>query len=270
MSEIITGRNPVLEALKASHSLNKILVEKNITRHSTIAEILNLANRQGIPVEYVERTVIEKSAPGNSQGIIAYAAAEKYYTLDDLYRIAAEKNEPPFFVILDGIEDPQNMGAILRTADAAGVHGVIIRSRRAVGLTEGVARASAGAVEYVPVVRVTNLAQTIDELKNQKSKIKSTADSSQLTAEGIWVTGIDMTGTIDFKEADYKTGTAIVVGGEGAGLSRLVREKCDTVVRIPMKGKLYSLNASVAAALAMYEVYRQRREIREKGIGNRE
>ena len=244
MSDIINGKNPILEALKAGRPVNKILVDKNIARHTTIAEILNIAKQQDIPVEFVGRFIIDKeSPPGINQGIIAFIAAKDYVNLEDLYKISQQLDEPPFYVILDGIEDPQNLGAILRTAEATGVHGVIIRSRREVGLTSGVARASAGAVEYVPVARVTNIAQTIEELKRNN----------------IWVVGIDMSGETSYQKVDFKSPTALVIGSEGKGLSDLVRKRCDLLASIPMKGKISSLNASVAAALAMYEVFTQRR-----------
>ena len=218
-------------------------MDKNIARHTTIAEILNIAGQQNIPIEFVARFIIDKeSPPGINQGIIAFIAAKDYVSLDDLYTISREKNEPPFYVILDGIEDPQNLGAILRTAEATGVHGVIIRSRREVGLTSGVARASAGAIEYVPVARVTNIAQAIEELKRNN----------------IWVVGIDMSGDNTYQKVDFKSPTALVIGGEGKGLSELVRKRCDMTASIPMKGKISSLNASVAAALVMYEVFTQR------------
>ena len=251
MPDIITGRNPILEALKAGRPINKILVDKN-ARHSTIAEILNFAKRQGILIEYTTQQAIARQSPTDlNQGVLAFAAAKDYISLDDLFRISAEKNEPPYYVILDGIEDPQNFGAILRTADAAGVHGVIIRERREVGLTAAVARASAGAIEYVPVARVVNITRTIEQLK---------AQSAKLYTGGIWVVGIDMTGNIDYQKVDFKAPTAIVVGGEGQGVSLLVRKHCDIVAHIPMKGKISSLNASVAAALVMYEGFRQRAE----------
>ncbi len=241
MSEIISGRNPVVEAIRSGRPINKILIDKNITRHSLIGEIINLANKRGVPVEYIERQIIERLC-SSSQGIIAYTAAKDYISLVDLLAIPGKKNEPPFFVILDGIEDPQNMGAIIRTAEATGVHGIIIRERRAVGLTEVVGRASAGAIEYVPVARVINIARAIEDL--QKSNI--------------WITGIDMSGDADYQTIDFKDGVAIVIGSEGNGLSPLVRRRCDRVAFIPMKGKISSLNASVAAALVMYQVFRQR------------
>jgi 23S rRNA (guanosine2251-2'-O)-methyltransferase len=241
MSEIIIGRNPIVEALRAGRPINKILIDKNITRHSVIGEIINLAKKRCIPVEYIERQFIER-LDATSQRIVAYTAAKDYIGLEDLLAISDKKSEPPFYIILDGIEDPQNMGAVLRTAEATGVHGVIIRERRAVGLTAAVGRASAGAIEYIPVARVTNIAQVIGELKEHN----------------IWVTGVDMTGDVDYQKIDFKDGTAIVIGGEGSGLSPLVRKRCDRVAFIPMKGKISSLNASVAAALVMYEAFRQR------------
>jgi 23S rRNA (guanosine2251-2'-O)-methyltransferase len=242
MSEILSGRNPILEAIKSGRSINKILIEKT-TRHGVIAEIINLAKQNKIPLEFVDRQAIARILPAASnQGIAAFVAAKDYASLEDLFAITESKQEPALYLILDGLEDPQNFGAILRTADAAGVHGVIIRERREVGLTEAVSRASAGAVEYVPVARVANITNTIEDLKKK----------------GLWITGIDMTGTVSYTNVDYKGPVALVVGGEGQGLSPLVRQHCDNVVRIPMKGKISSLNASVAAAVIIYEVLRQR------------
>jgi 23S rRNA (guanosine2251-2'-O)-methyltransferase len=209
-----------------------------------IAEILNLAKTKGTPVEYVDETVIRRlSFTAASQGIIAYVAPKDYVSLDDLLAISKSKNEAPLYCILDGIEDPGNLGAILRTADAAGFHGIIVREKRAVGLTPIVAKTSAGAIEYVPVCRVVNISQTIEFLKK----------------ENIWVIGIDMAGSVEYTKIDYKIPTAIVIGGEGAGLSDLVRKRCDTIASIPSRGKIASLNASVATAIVMYEAFRQRR-----------
>jgi 23S rRNA (guanosine2251-2'-O)-methyltransferase len=245
MSETIEGRNPVVEALRAGRPINKILLSNNVQRHSTIAEIMNLAHQQGIPLEHVAEQAIRKySITDNIQGVIALTASKDYISLEDLFVISRNKNEAPLYCILDGIEDPQNFGAILRTAEATGFHGVIIRDRRAVGLTSAVARASAGAIEYVPVVRVTNIAQTIDRLKK----------------EAIWVIGIDMSGTQDYIRIDYKLPTAIVIGGEGKGISELVRKRCDSLAHIPMIGKIGSLNASVATALVMYQAFSQRHQ----------
>jgi len=240
---IIEGKNPVIEALKAGRPISRILLERNIRGGNAVDRILRLADAKGIPVEYVDRQVMERPCPaGSSQGVIALAADKKYVSLDGLFALSRERNEPPLYVILDGIEDPHNLGAILRTAEATGVHGVVIRERRAVGLTPAVARASAGAVEYVPVAMVSNISQAV--LAMQKSNV--------------WVTGIDMEGELDYSSVDFKLPTAIVIGGEGKGLSDLVRKRCDFVARIPMRGRIASLNASVAAAVVMYEAVRQR------------
>ncbi len=243
MSEIIEGKNPVLEALRADRPINKILMAKGLKRDTTVTEILDLAREKRIPVEYTDRHVLDRQSPkGASRGVLAHTAAKDYITLDELLAIPQEKGEPALYCVLDGIEDPANLGAILRTAGAAGVHGVIVRTRRAVGLTSAVARTSAGAIEYVPVARVANISRTIETLKEND----------------IWVTGIDMTGTTDYADIDFRLPTAIVIGSEGKGLSQLVRRSCDSLAFIPMKGKVGSLNASVAAALVMYEAFRQR------------
>jgi len=243
MPEIIAGKNPVLEALKAGRPLNKILLSKSIRNDAAINEIIGLARNRGIPVEFLERQAIDRQSLTNiSQGVLAYAASQDYVTLDDLLAIPKKTGEAALFCVLDGIEDPMNLGAILRTAGATGIQGVIVRSRRAVGLTSIVAKASAGAIEYVPVARVANIAETIEMLKKNN----------------IWVTGIDMDGKTDFEKIDFKLPSAIVIGGEGKGLSPLVRKRCDTIARIPMKGQIASLNASVAAAIVMYGAFRQR------------
>ncbi len=243
MSDIIEGRNPVVESLRAGRPINRILLSRNVQRHSIIAEILRLSREQGIPVEYVDDAAIRKySIIGASQGVIALAAAKDYISLDDLLKITKSKQEPALYCVLDGIEDPQNLGAILRTADATGFHGIIVRTRRAAGLTATVAKVSAGAIEYVPVARVTNIAHSLEILK----------------VAGVWTIGIDMHGTRDYTEVDYKMPMAVVIGGEGKGISELVRKRCDILARIPMKGRISSLNASVAAALVMYETFRQR------------
>jgi len=243
MADIIEGRNPVIEALRTGHPINKVLLARNIGLHSAVAEILTLAKSRGIPVEYVERRFIDRlTATFSHQGVIAYASVKEYVDLEDLLTISREKNESPLYCILDGIEDPQNLGAIIRTAAASGTQGVIIRSRRAVGLTATVAKTSAGAVEYVPVARVSNISQAIAALKRN----------------GIWVVGIDQAGEIPYSQVDFKLPTAMVIGSEGRGLSDLVRGRCDSLASIPMLGRITSLNASVAAALVMYEAFRQR------------
>lgn len=243
MADIIEGRNPVIEALKSGRPINKILLARNIGRHSAVAQILQLSQARGIPVEYVARHVIDElSTTSAHQGVVAYAAVKEYVPLEDLLIISRERKEPPLYCILDGIEDPQNLGSIIRTAEASGTDGVIIRSRRAVGLTAAVAKASAGAVEYVPVARVSNISQTIVTIKKSN----------------IWVVGIDTSGAIDYTHVDFRLPTAIVIGSEGKGLSDLVQKRCDYLVSIPMRGKITSLNASIAAALVMYEALKQR------------
>jgi len=245
MTEIIEGKNPVLEALRAGRPVNKIMLARGLKSDTAISEILEKAKSKKIPVEYVARNILDRqSSTGSSRGIIAFAASHDYATLDELLEIPARTGEPALFCILDGIEDPANLGAIIRTAGATGVHGIIVRSRRAVGLTSAVARTSAGAIEYVPVARVANISQAIETLKKN----------------GIWITGIETTGKVDYASVDFSLPSAIVTGGEGRGLSPLVRKHCDTVARIPMKGEISSLNASVAAALVMYQAFRRRME----------
>lgn len=243
MSEIIEGRNPVLEALKASHPINKLLVAAGVDR-SAVTEILQLAEAKQIPVEYLPRQDLDRQSPsGAHQGVIAHAAAADYVALEDLLEIPAQKGEVPLYLVLDGIEDPQNLGAMLRTAEATGVHGVVLRSHRAVGLTSTVAKTSAGAIWYVPVAQVSSIPQALQTLKKHD----------------IWVIGIELSGKMDYTQADYRLPTAIVIGSEGKGLSELVKERCDFLASIPMHGRITSLNASVAAALVMYEAFRQRK-----------
>jgi 23S rRNA (guanosine2251-2'-O)-methyltransferase len=243
VAESIEGRNPVLEALKGHRPISRILLDGSLKTYGTVAEIARLAGERAIPIERVDKRALNAaSLTGAHQGIIAYATAREYLALEDLISVSGERKGHPLYVILDGIEDPQNLGAILRTAEAVGASGVIVRSRRAVGLTPAVARASAGAIEYVPVARVANISQTIDVLKRRN----------------IWVVGIDMAGHMDYTKVDFRPATAIVIGGEGKGLSPLVKKRCDLVASIPMKGRISSLNASVAAAVVLYEALRQR------------
>jgi len=243
MADIIEGKNPVIESLKSSHPISKILLASNIKPGDAVTEILHLARAKGIPVERVTRHIIDKqSLTGANQGVIAYAAAKEYVSLENLLVLSAEKNEPPLYVILDGIEDPRNLGSILRTAYASGIHGVIIRERRAAGLTAVVAKASAGAVWYMPVASVSSIPQTIETLKRNN----------------LWVIGIDRSGEAEYSQMDFKSATAIVIGSEGKGLAQLVRKRCDFMAHIPMRGEITSLNASVAAALVMYEAFKQR------------
>lgn len=244
MSDLLEGRNPVLEALKSGREINKILVANGATEGS-IKQILAMAKEMGIIVQKVERSKLDAmSESDNHQGVIAQVAAYNYSDLDEvLNRVEAEGREP-FVVICDEINDPHNLGSIIRTANAVGVDCVIIPKRRSVGITAVVAKTSAGAIEYVPVCRVSNLNQTIAKLKER----------------GIWVAAADMDGSSEHFKANLKGKMALVVGSEGEGISRLVKENCDFVVRIPMKGAVTSLNASVAASILMYEVFRQRYE----------
>lgn len=243
--KLISGRNPVLEALRSKREMNKIWI--NASGHGNqLDELIALAKRNRVHVQFVPREKLDRlSESTNHQGVIASIAAYNYAELDDLFAIAEERNEQPFFILLDEIEDPHNLGSILRTADCAGAHGVIIPKHRSVGLTTGVAKASTGAIEYVPVVRVGNLAQTMEQLKEK----------------GLWFVGTDAKGEQDFREVDYTGSIGLVIGSEGKGIGRLIKEKCDFLVHLPMAGKVTSLNASVAAALFMYEVVRQRSPI---------
>ena len=242
-SDVIEGRNPVLEALRAGRPINKVLVAQGVGQPAVIADILRLANEAGALVERVDRRDLDHlSVTGKSQGVIALVAMKTYADLDQLLEIGRNRREPPLLILLDGIQDPHNLGAIIRTADGAGVHGVVIPGRRSAGLTASVARSSAGAVEHMPVAQVRNLSNAL----------------ARLGKENVWTVGIDPSGSSDYTEVDYRQATAIVIGAEGKGLSRLVKERCDLLASIPMRGKVSSLNASVAAALVMYEAMRQR------------
>ncbi|XJZ27420.1 23S rRNA (guanosine(2251)-2'-O)-methyltransferase RlmB [Bacillota bacterium Lsc_1132] len=242
--EYIIGKNPVIEALKSERDINKILVAEGSQR-GQMQQITQLAKEANVLVQFVPKKKLDQITDGNHQGVLAYVAAYQYAELDDLFSAAEKKNEPPFFLLLDEIEDPHNLGSIMRTADAVGAHGIIIPKRRAVGLTATVAKASTGAIEYIPVVRVTNMARTIDELKER----------------GIWIAGTDAKGEEDYRRIDGKLPLGLVIGSEGKGMGRLIRDKCDFLIKLPMAGKVTSLNASVAAALLMYEVYRKRHPI---------
>ena len=242
-SEMIAGKNPVLEALRAGREINKLWIAEGVKK-TGIQELIDLAKERGVLVQFVPKQKVDKLAD-NHQGIVASVAAYQYAEIEDLFNAAKGKNEDPFFLILDELEDPHNLGSIMRTADAIGVHGIIIPKRRAVGLTAVVAKASTGAIEHVPVVRVTNLAQTVDELKER----------------GIWIAGTDAKGSADYRKMDATLPLAIIIGSEGKGMARLLKEKCDFLYNLPMVGHVTSLNASVAAALLMYEVYRKRTEL---------
>ena len=230
-SDRIVGRNAVHEALKAEREIDSVWVARG-ERGGTLPMLLALCRDRGIPIKEVD---------------IAFAACKAYATIDELFQNAAAHGAPPFFILCDELEDPHNLGAILRTAEAAGAHGVIIPKRRAVGLTDTVYKASAGAVEYVPVARVTNLTDTVKELKKR----------------GVWVYGLDMDGETWCK-ADLAGAVCVVVGSEGRGIGRLLREQCDQILSLPMSGSINSLNASVACGIVLYEVARQRAGIAAK------
>ena len=232
-SNLLVGRNPIREALKAGRDMEKLLVAKGELIGSA-REIVAMAREQKVIVQEVDRAHLDAMAPGH-QGLIAVVSAYAYKTVDDMLALAKERGEEPFLVILDGVTDPHNLGAIIRSAECAGAHGVIIPERRAVGLTPAAVKASAGAVEYLPVAREVNLTRTIERLKK----------------EGIWIYGTAMNGE-DYRKVDYSGAKALVIGSEGEGMSRLVSESCDKVVTLPMKGKIESLNASVAAGILLY------------------
>jgi len=241
-SELIGGKNPVVEALRSGRELNKIWIAEGLNKKS-IGEILSLAKQSGIIVQAVPKQKLDGMLDVNHQGIIASVAAYSYAELDDLFALAKNRGEDPFFLILDELEDPHNLGSILRTADATGVHGIIIPKRRSVGLTGVVAKASTGAIEHIPVVRVNNLSQTVEELKKA----------------GVWIAGTDARGSQDYRSMDATLPLAIIIGSEGKGMSRILKEKCDFLYHLPMIGHVTSLNASVAASLLMYEVLRKRK-----------
>lgn len=245
--DVLVGRNAVTEALKSGRGINKLWIASG-DREGSVAEIAALAKERGIVVQYVERAKIEALAGGHRhQGVLAYVAPVPYAELEDILKVAEAKGEAPFLVLLDELEDPHNLGALLRTADATGVHGILIPKRRSVSLNATVAKTSAGAVEYVPVARIGNIAQTLKKLKEK----------------GFWVAGADMDGEKAYYEADLTGPLVLVVGSEGKGMSRLTKEACDFIVRMPMVGRINSLNASVAGSILMYESMRQR--LQKKG-----
>lgn len=240
--DIIYGRNPIIEALEAGREVDKILIQDGL-RHSQIGYIRNLAKDRGVVYQFVDKRKLDRMTEGeNHQGVVAYAAAHNYTDLEDILAAAEETGEPTFLVICEGITDPHNLGSIIRTANAAGAHGVIIPKNRSVSLNSVVAKVSAGAIEHTPVARVTNIAQTIELLKKR----------------GLWITGTSLEGTQLCYDSDLTGPIAIVIGSEGEGMSKNVCDKCDFLVKIPMLGKAESLNASVAAGVLLYEAVRQR------------
>lgn len=239
---LIEGRNAVMEALRASTPIDKLYLARGET-DGTLGRLAAAARAQGVVVVDADRRKLDSMSRTHShQGAIAVAAVRAYAQVDDLLAIARERGEPPLLVVCDGLSDPHNLGAVIRTAECAGAHGVILPKRRSAGLTAVVAKTSAGAVSHLPVARVANLPALLDQLKR----------------EGIWVFGTAADGSTGLYEADLKGPAAIVIGSEGAGMGRLVREQCDFLLSIPLRGRVSSLNASTAAAIVLYEAVRQR------------
>lgn len=239
--ELIIGKNPVIEVLNSEREVYSVSILDKLNK-KTADEIYEAAKKRGVTVDRVSRGKLDNLTDGRHQGIVASVEGYDYASLESLFQRAESKDELPFFIILDEIEDPHNLGAILRTADATGAHGVIIPKRRAVGLTQAVAKASAGAIEHIPVVQVTNVVQTINQLKERN----------------VWIVGTSKEGSDDYRTLDGETAIAFIIGNEGKGISRLVLENCDWTVNLPMVGEIPSLNASVATSLLMYEIYRKR------------
>ena len=238
---LIEGRNAVMEAFRAGRPIDKLFV-LNGCQDGAVRSIVREAKKHDTIIQFVEKERLSQlSETGRHQGVVAFAAAYEYSEVEDMLRLAEEKNEDPFLILLDNIEDPHNLGAIIRTANLAGAHGVIIPKRRAVGLTATVAKTSAGALNYTPVAKVTNIVKTMEDLKKK----------------GMWFVCADMGGTTMY-DLNLKGSIGLVIGNEGEGVSRLVRENCDFIASIPMKGDIDSLNASVAAGILAYEIVRQR------------
>jgi len=242
MNQIIAGRKPVIEALKAGSQIDRVVFLQGV-HGSVIDDIKSLAERKGVQVMAVPRQEFrELASHATTQGVVAVILTKQYVEIEDILAIAKERDEKPFVLILDEIEDPQNLGALIRTAEGAGVHGVVIPKHHAASITAAVVKASAGATEHVAVAEVTNIVHTIGELKKMEC----------------WVIGLDADGDKLFSSVDYTTPLALVVGNEGKGIRRLVKEHCDHLVKIPLYGRIASLNASVAGALVMFETARQR------------
>ncbi len=235
--DLLIGRNAVTEALKSDREIDTLILMRN-NNNPALSRLASMAKEKGAVVKEVDSKKLDFMCGGaNHQGVAAYVAAHEYSNIDEILAYAEEKGEAPFIVVCDEIEDPHNLGAIIRTAECAGVHGVIIPKRRSASLNFTVGKTSAGALEYMRVARVSNLASTIDELKEK----------------GCWVYGADMDGT-DYKKTDFSGAVVLVIGSEGKGIGKLIRQKCDAIVSLPMKGNINSLNASVAAGILMYEV----------------
>lgn len=245
MAEILAGRNPVYEALRAQRRrIEQVYLAEGIAERGILEEILRLCQAQGVPVARIKRAELDQLAgPVAHQGVVARVSLYPYVALQDILAQAQRASEPPLILVLDSLQDPQNVGALLRTAEAVGVHGAVIPSHRAAPITPAVCRASAGAVEHLLIARVANIAQTLEALKK----------------EGLWVAGLEaLPQARDYRTLDYTLPLALVVGSEGEGLRRLVSERCDFLVRIPMRGHINSLNASVAGALVLYQAWHAR------------
>ena len=241
-NNIICGRNPVLEALRSGREIDRLFVAHG-TGGGSVTAIIAKCRAKGILIKEISPQKLDYYCGGaNHQGVAVMFASQEYATVDDMFALAETRGDKPFLIICDEIEDPHNLGAIIRTAEATGVHGVIIPERRSASLNATVAKAACGALEYVPVARVTNIANTIDALKER----------------GVWVFGADMDGN-DYTKTDFDTPCALVIGNEGKGIGALTAKKCDAILSLPMLGKINSLNASVAAGILMYEVVRSRK-----------
>ncbi|MBI1806171.1 MAG: 23S rRNA (guanosine(2251)-2'-O)-methyltransferase RlmB [Ignavibacteria bacterium] len=242
-ANIIAGRNPVMEALKAGTIIEKVVILAGV-KGNAIEKIKTMAKRNRVPfVEVGKQKFRELVSDTTTQGVVAIVGTKEYVELDDILAVAQKRNEPPLVLILDEIEDPQNLGALIRTAECAGIHGIVIPKHHAASVNQTVAKTSSGASEYLPVAKVVNIANTLDDLKQK----------------GFWIIGTDGEAEKLYTDVDYSTPIAIVIGNEGKGIRQLVKEKCDFVVKIPLYGKVGSLNASVAGALVMYEAVRKRK-----------
>lgn len=243
-TDLIEGRNSVLELLRSGKDINKLYIQKG-ERHGSINEILNLAKERRIIIVEVDKQKLDQmSETKTHQGVIASVPPYEYVEVEDILKFAKERNEDPFIVLLDEIEDPHNLGSIIRTAECCGVHGIIIPKRRAASVNMTVNKSSAGAAQYMRVARVNNLNDTIRFLKENN----------------VWVYGTEMEGAVEYNKQDYSGGCCLVIGNEGSGMERMVKENCDVLVKIPMIGKINSLNASVSAGIVMYEIFNQRKK----------
>ncbi len=249
MADYVWGRHPVLETLRSTRRVHRLLLAEG-ARDARLADILSEAERRHVPVEYVPRRRLDELSHGAiHQGCIAAVAPREYASVEDMLALAATRNEPPLLLILDAIQDVQNLGSLLRTAEATGAHGVILPEHRAAGITPAVDKSSAGAVEHLLIAQVTNLTRTVDRLKQQ----------------GIWVVGLAGEAGQDYDRVDLDRPLALVVGNESKGIGRLLREHCDFLVRLPMRGHVNSLNAAVAGSIVLYHAWRQRTEKSESG-----